>query len=220
MTEVKKRWWINFISSTVRELIVFFIIISLLVMSIKTYLELNSISNDISILKSDINSMKEEFEALQVESSIRYVEIVKYMVGEVQEQVDEINEFIPIDIPLNENLQEYIYYQSIKYGIDPDIVYSLISVESNYIFLDPEMDSNGYLSYGYTQINDINYEYLSDAGIDYTTEEGCIDACLYLLYPLIDNYGIYDGLRAYNCGEQGMLNGGGHSYATKVLEGI
>lgn len=118
------------------------------------------------------------------------------------------------------SIEEYVYTKSLEYGIDPEIVYSLLNVETGFQWFDPIMDSNGYYSVGYAMINGICEDYLLSNGIDYTTETGNIDACLFILSPMVEKYGLYDGLRAYNAGEQGMLNGGGHYYATKVLGGM
>lgn len=122
-------------------------------------------------------------------------------------------------IPLDNNLQVYINASAISNDISPDIIYSLIDIESGYIWTEI-LDSNGYKSIGYTMVNEININLFIEMGINHKDVTGNITACIAILSPLINKYGTYDGLRAYNCGVRGMLNGGGHSYATKILEGI
>lgn len=177
--------------------------------------------NDLSSNINELSHLSNELECINHQLNKNTELIMKKIeenICDPEYEIIELQEFYyNSSIPLSIEMQKHIHNSASEHNINPEIIYEIIRTETQFQWIET-IDTNGYMSIGYTQVNEINKTYLSE--IDYKSEEGNIDACLYILSPLIGKYGTYDGLRAYNCGERGMLNGGGHYYATKILEGI
>ncbi len=115
----------------------------------------------------------------------------------------ELVEYEALDIPLDDELQEYIFNLSTSYGIDFDFVIALIESESSFQ-TDVISKTN---DYGLMQINKINHAWLKEEiGIkDFTNPYDNVRAGLYILRGLFDRYGDnpHKVLMAYNMGENG-----------------
>lgn len=120
-----------------------------------------------------------------------------------QEQQEITVEYIYYDVPLTDELQQYIQDVCKEYDFDRyDIIVALIQKESSF----NETVISDTADYGYMQINKCNHEWLSDElGIDdYLDGKQNITAGVYLLSGLYDKYeDIGLTLMAYNCGEKG-----------------
>lgn len=193
------------------RLFMFFLMGVFLFLMLRMTANVNDIKSDVAELRSEIQQEQERMPILW--------DKLDTLSDRMDDLEEDLPEFEPKDIPLNEEIQEYIHDSAVENGIDPDLIFSLIETETNYTWYDGVMDANGYHSVGYTMVNEINRDTLVSEGIDYTTEKGNIDACLFILVPLIEDYGVYDGLRAYQAGIGGMKNGRGHTYANKILNG-
>lgn len=110
--------------------------------------------------------------------------------------------FVPLDVPMDEDLQEFIFYLSQAYEMDFTFVMALIQRESNY---NPDVISKTN-DYGLMQINEINHPYLQEQlGItDFTEPYGNVRAGMFILRKLFEKYEIPEKvLMAYNMGETG-----------------
>lgn len=110
--------------------------------------------------------------------------------------------FIPLNVPMNEDLQEFIFYLSQAYEMDFTFVMALIQRESNY---NPDVISKTN-DYGLMQINEINHPYLQEQlGItDFTEPYGNVRAGMFILRKLFEKYETSEKvLMAYNMGETG-----------------
>lgn len=120
-----------------------------------------------------------------------------------QEQQEMTAEYVYYNVPLTDELQQYIQDVCKEYDFDRyDIIVALIQKESSF----NELAVSDTADYGYMQINMCNHEWLSDElGIDdYLDGEQNITAGVYLLSSLYDKYeDIGLTLMAYNCGEKG-----------------
>ena len=108
--------------------------------------------------------------------------------------------FEAYDIPLDPEIQEFIYYMSYTYEIDFHLVMGLIKTESGY-----KVDAiSKNKDYGLMQINQVNYPWLSEnLGItDLLDPYQNIRAGLFILSDLYKKYESTERvLMAYNLGE-------------------
>lgn len=118
------------------------------------------------------------------------------------EWVNGERKFIPLNVPMDEDLQEFIFYLSQAYEMDFTFVMALIQQESNY---NPDVISKTN-DYGLMQINEINHPYLQEQlGItDFTEPYGNVRAGMFILRKLFEKYETPEKvLMAYNMGETG-----------------
>lgn len=118
------------------------------------------------------------------------------------EWVNGERKFIPLNVPMNEDLQEFIFYLSQAYEMDFTFVMALIQRESNY---NPDAISKTN-DYGLMQINEINHPYLQEQfGItDFTEPYDNVRAGMFILRKLFEKYETPEKvLMAYNMGETG-----------------
>lgn len=138
------------------------------------------------------------FEPVAVET-IQYVEIVtveEIVLPEVINIPGNTSGFIQLDVPLDPEVQEYVYDLCLQYNIDYYLVMALISHESEFI---PEAISETG-DYGLMQINQVNHK----EGIDYLDPYQNISEGMMMLDYLFTRY--TDPalvLMAYNMGEKG-----------------
>lgn len=129
--------------------------------------------------------------------------VVEEKTEQPQEQQEITAEYVYYDVPLTDELQQYIQDVCKEYDFDRyDIIVALIQKESSF----NETVVSDTADYGYMQINKCNHEWLSDElGIDdYLDGEQNITAGVYLLSGLYNKYeDIGLTLMAYNCGEKG-----------------
>lgn len=126
----------------------------------------------------------------------------RIMTGEMSMDWGADGAFVPMDVPLDEGLQEFIYYLSMGYNIDFTFVMALIQQESTF---NPDAVSRTG-DYGLMQINQCNFEYLNEVlGIDDFLEPyNNIRGGLFTLRKLFEKYETPERvLMAYNMGEKG-----------------
>lgn len=110
--------------------------------------------------------------------------------------------FVPLDVPMDARLQEYVFYLSEAYDIDFTFVMALIQHETNF--------EEGAISltddYGLMQINSINHTYLAEElGItDFLDPYENVKAGMFILRKLFEKYKTPEKvLMAYEMGETG-----------------
>lgn len=111
-------------------------------------------------------------------------------------------DFVALNVPMDTDLQEFIYYLCAGYNIDFSLVMAMIEQESGYR-TDVVSKTN---DYGLMQINKINHDYLKQAtGVtDFLDPYENVKAGVYVLKDLFDKYQETDMvLMAYNLGECG-----------------
>lgn len=122
--------------------------------------------------------------------------------GEMTHEWGSGDKFIPLNIPLDEDLQEYIFYLSAAYEVDYPLVLAIMQHETNY-----QADKiSGTGDYGLMQINQINHSYLSEElGItNFLDPYQNVKAGMFVLRKLFEKYESTDKvLMAYNLGETG-----------------
>lgn len=110
--------------------------------------------------------------------------------------------FVPLDVPMDEDLQEFIFYLSAGYNIDFTFVMALIQQESS--FKADVISASD--DYGLMQINKINHPYITETlGIkDFTEPYNNVRAGMFVLRKLFEKYETPEKvLMAYNMGETG-----------------
>lgn len=111
-------------------------------------------------------------------------------------------DFVPLDVPMDEEIQEFIYYLSYEYNIEFPFVMALIKTESSF-----EVDAIGSTNdYGLMQINKINHKWLTEVvGVtDYLDPYQNVRAGTFMLRKLFEKYeDPAKVLMAYNMGETG-----------------
>jgi hypothetical protein len=111
-------------------------------------------------------------------------------------------DFVPLDVPLDEDLQKFIYCLSHDYNIDFSFVMALINQESSFI-TDITSSTN---DFGLMQINKVNHEWLMETlGVtDFNDPYQNVRCGIFILRNLFEKY--EDPARvlmAYNMGETG-----------------
>ena len=110
--------------------------------------------------------------------------------------------FVPLDVPMDEDLQEFIFYLSAGYNIDFTLVMAMIQQESGFQ-ADVISGSN---DYGLMQINKINHPYITETlGItDFLEPYNNVRSGMFILRKLFEKYETPEkALMAYNMGETG-----------------
>ena len=111
-------------------------------------------------------------------------------------------DFIPLDVPMELELQEFIFYLCKGYNIDFTLVMGMIQQES--AFQTNIISATG--DYGLMQINKCNFEYLTETLeiTDFIDPYNNVRAALFILRQLFENYDSTSMvLMAYNMGEYG-----------------
>lgn len=110
--------------------------------------------------------------------------------------------FTPLDVPLDKNLQEFIYYLSCGYNIEFPFVMAVIETESSFR---PDAIGSG-VDFGLMQINKINHEWLTETlGVtDFLDPYQNTRSGIFILRKLFEKYEDPSKvLMAYNMGETG-----------------
>jgi len=135
-------------------------------------------------------------------------EPVKTTIPEIT--LEEEEEIIPeYDIPLNKDIQKYLYNKCKEYNVPYDLAIAVIKTESNFNPNLVHKNSNGSKDYGLFQINSINHKWLSkELGIsDFIDPYQNIDAGVYMLSQLLKKYNNeHIVLMSYNMGERATKN--------------
>lgn len=110
--------------------------------------------------------------------------------------------FVPLNVPMDEDLQEFIFCLSQAYEMDFTFVMALIQQESGYT---PDVISRTN-DYGLMQINEINHPYITETlGItDFLEPYNNVRSGMFILRKLFEKYETPEKvLMAYNMGETG-----------------
>lgn len=121
--------------------------------------------------------------------------------GEVPE-LKSGEEFVPLDVPISEDLQEFIFYLSEGYEIDFTFVMALIQQESSFR-VDVISESN---DYGLMQVNEKNHTLITEIlGVtDFLEPYNNVRSGMFILRKLFEKYETPEKvLMAYNLGESG-----------------
>lgn len=121
--------------------------------------------------------------------------------GEMSQEWSGAN-FVPLDVPMNEDLQEFIFYLSEAYNMDFTFVMALIQHESSF---QPDAVS-ATNDYGLMQINECNHAYITEAlGVtDFLDPYENVRSGMFILRKLFEKYETPEKvLMAYNMGETG-----------------
>ena len=121
--------------------------------------------------------------------------------GEVPELKDG-EEFVPLDVPISEDLQEFIFYLSEGYEIDFTFVMALIQQESSFQ-ADVISESK---DYGLMQVNEKNHALITETlGVtDFLEPYNNVRSGMFILRKLFEKYDTPEKvLMAYNLGESG-----------------
>jgi len=122
-------------------------------------------------------------------------------------------------IPLSDNLQHIVHGECSKAPeiISPEVVFAIIEHESNFIEDAVNVNDNGSVDYGYGQINECNWVWLAEEGIDVFTPEDNLRAIVLILSIYAEKgYSLDEVLAAYARGESGMLAGNGFWFADEI----
>ena len=114
-------------------------------------------------------------------------------------------DFVELDVPMDKDLQEFVYFLSSANNIDYAFVMALIETESTF---EADKISNTD-DYGLMQINEVNHAEITEAlGItNYLDPYENIEAGIFMLRNLFDKYEDPEKvLMAYNLGERGAKN--------------
>lgn len=168
---------------------------------------------DDSVQAMNLNESKEPYGT--VDENFTFSSSVEW-----QDQIQQ--QFTPLDLPVDEELQEYIFTLSHAYNVDYSLVLGLIQTESDFR---PTVVSQTN-DFGLMQINKINHEWLKDKLLisDFLDPYQNTKAGVYILRNLFEKYEEPNlVLMAYNLGEHGASKlwdkGIYHSdYSIKVME--
>ncbi len=111
-------------------------------------------------------------------------------------------EFVPLDVPISEDLQEFIFYLSEGYEIDFTFVMALIQQESSFR-ADAISESS---DYGLMQVNEKNHALITETlGVtDFLEPYNNVRSGMFILRKLFEKYETPEKvLMAYNLGESG-----------------
>ena len=141
-----------------------------------------------------------------ITESVEAAETDQTIVTPVEEQTEQTESvepiFTPLDVPLDVDIQEYIYELCDEYNMDFTFVMALIGVESSYQAEAVSSTSD----YGLMQINRCNHEWLTETlGVtNYLDPYQNIQSGMYILKGLFEKYDDPEMvLMAYNMGERG-----------------
>jgi len=167
-----------------------------------------------------------ECDTINIAEEENIYEPIKTTIPEIEFTLEE-EEIIPeYDIPLDKDIQKYLYDKCKEYNVPYDLALGVIKVESNFNPNSIHKNSNGSRDYGLFQINTINHKWLSEElGItDFLNPYQNIDAGVYMLSQLLKKYDDeHIVLMSYNMGERAaknLVNRGIYSsrYSRKVIE--
>ena len=168
-----------------------------------------------------------ECDTINIAEEENIYEPIKTTISEIEFTLEEEEEIIPeYDIPLDKDIQKYLYDKCKEYNVPYDLALGVIKVESNFNPSSIHKNSNGSRDYGLFQINTINHKWLSEElGItDFLNPYQNIDAGVYMLSQLLKKYDDeHIVLMSYNMGERvakNLVNRGIYSsrYSRKVIE--
>jgi hypothetical protein len=149
-----------------------------------------------------------ECDTINITEEENIYEPIKTTIPEIELTLEE--EIIPeYNIPLDKDIQKYLYDKCKEYNVPYDLALGVIKVESNFNPSLIHKNSNGSRDYGLFQINTINHKWLSEelGIIDFLNPYQNIDAGVYMLSQLIKKYdNEHIVLMSYNMGERATKN--------------
>ena len=202
--------------------IIFGIIVFIIFTATGVYIANSNLQNDNIILTNN-----NECDTINIAEEENVYEPVKTTIPEIEFTLEEEEEIIPeYDIPLDKDIQKYLYDKCKEYNVPYDLALGVIKVESNFNPSLIHKNSNGSRDYGLFQINTINHKWLSEElGItDFLNPYQNIDAGVYMLSQLLKKYDDeHIVLMSYNMGERAaknLVDRGIYSsrYSRKVIE--
>ena len=185
--------------------IIFGLIVFIIFTATGVYIVNSNLQNNNIILTNN-----NECDTINIAEEENIYEPVKTTIPEIEFTLEEEEEIIPeYDIPLDKDIQKYLYDKCKEYNVPYDLALGVIKVESNFNPSLIHKNSNGSRDYGLFQINTINHKWLSEElGItDFLNPYQNIDAGVYMLSQLLKKYDDeHIVLMSYNMGEQAAKN--------------
>ena len=123
------------------------------------------------------------------------------------------------DVPLSDELQEHVFAEAERIGIEPMILFRLMERESQFDENAWRLDINGYESWGLCQVNDITADFMRERSINYKTSKGNITGAAELISYYMNERGctLLEALAAYGAGYSNMRQGKGFEAARALL---
>lgn len=184
-------------------------------------IETRNLADETKILRQEVQEARNDRDVLKDRFETRIendIEKINSMQVSATPLVIVNIKFEPMQsIPLSYDLQYYTYNLCDEYDVPYELVLSVMEVETNFENI-VIMDTNGYHSYGYMMVSDLNRSKMDGIGIDMDTEKGRVEAGISILSDYYHRYDLKTALAAYNAGENGMKRGEGVGYANKVLK--
>ena len=124
--------------------------------------------------------------------------------------------FLEDKIPMDKEMFLYTVETAEEYGLEPELVFAVMNVESNFDFHARSEDGS---CIGIMQVHEINYEelrnriFITNLGNPYEN----IKAGCFILSELLEKYPLERALVCYNCGENGC-KAETTEYSQKVIE--
>ena len=185
--------------------IIFGLIVFIIFTATGVYIVNSNLQNNNIILTNN-----NECDTINIAEEENIYEPIKTTIPEIEFTLEEEEEIIPeYDIPLDKDIQKYLYDKCKEYNVPYDLALGVIKVESNFNPSIIHKNSNGSRDYGLFQINTINHKWLSkELGIsDFIDPYQNIDAGVYMLSQLIKKYdNEHIVLMSYNMGERATKN--------------
>ena len=154
----------------------------------------------IDLLIKDEPAEPSESAAVQVETDSH--EVIEEAQSNDEVLMDWGGGFIPLDVPMEEDMQEFVYLMSNAYDVDFSFVMALIEHESSFSAkVVSETDDHGLM-----QVNSINHTWLTEnLGVtDFLDPYQNVKSGIFILSKLFDKYEEpAKVLMAYNMGERG-----------------
>lgn len=186
--------------------IIFGLIVFIIFTATGVYIANSNLQNDNIILTNN-----NECDTINIAEEENIYEPIKTTISKIEFTLEEEEEeIIPeYDIPLDKDIQKYLYDKCKEYNVPYDLALGVIKVESNFNPSLIHKNSNGSRDYGLFQINTINHKWLSEElGItDFLNPYQNIDAGVYMLSQLLKKYNNeHIVLMSYNMGERAAKN--------------
>jgi len=122
-------------------------------------------------------------------------------------------------VPLTEELQKHTFMMAGKYNVPYKVLLAIMWHESRFIAdVADNLNDNGTLDRGLMQINEVNWDWIQELGLDISLPMDNIEAGACLLNMFWEKYTPEEALAAYAAGETGMSEGYGFVFAEEIIE--
>lgn|GEM_PF-2198825 len=129
--------------------------------------------------------------------------------------------FQPYDIDLSIDLQRHTVEICRENGVDPDLVLAIMWHESRFIpDVRDNVNTNGTHDRGLMQINQCNWGWLMEKGLDVNNPYDNVSSGVLMLSMMLEKYTVEQALMAYQCGESRMRELWQQGYVTKFVYDI